>query len=100
MIWSEIRKKIDAAAVMMNTIKVVIMVSRRVGQVTFWPSARPSCRHLMGLVLAMVALSNGVGCQTGNTPPPLGIGPTARSVRVMVQSSRLGPTGPAGALGS
>src|SRR5258708_3886100 len=38
---------------MMNTIRVVIMVSRRVGQVTFWVSARTSCRNLNGLTRAI-----------------------------------------------
>src|SRR5262245_14353796 len=42
---------------MMNTIKVVITVSRRVGQVTFWPSARTSCRNLIGLVLGIDGLT-------------------------------------------
>ena len=49
MIWSASRKKIDATATMTNTMAVVIAVSRRVGQVTFWASARTSCRNLNGL---------------------------------------------------
>src|SRR5689334_4411313 len=38
---------------MMNTIKVVIMVSRRVGHVTFWVSERTSWRNLNGLTFAI-----------------------------------------------
>ncbi len=40
---------------MMNTIKVVIMVSRRLGHVTFWVSVRTSCRNLNGLTFAILA---------------------------------------------
>jgi hypothetical protein len=39
---------------MMNTINVVIPVSRRLGQVTFCISARTSCRNLNGLTRAIV----------------------------------------------
>ena len=65
MIWSAIRKKIEAIATMTNTMAVVIAVSRRVGQVTFWPSARTSCRNLNGLIFAMTYLiaGNGLGCK-------------------------------------
>src|SRR5258705_10025174 len=42
-----------ARPAMMNTMMVVIMVSFRVGQVTFGASARPSCRNLNGLTFAM-----------------------------------------------
>src|SRR5579871_74637 len=38
---------------MMNTIRVVIMVSRRVGHVTFWVSERTSWRNLNGLTFAI-----------------------------------------------
>src|SRR4051794_18948611 len=38
---------------MTNTIAVVMAVSRREGQVTFWVSARTSCINLKKLVLAM-----------------------------------------------
>ena len=40
---------------MMNTITVVIMVSRRLGHVTFWVSVRTSCRNLNGLTFAILA---------------------------------------------
>ena len=36
---------------MTNTMAVVTAVSRRVGQVTFWPSARTSCKNLNGLII-------------------------------------------------
>src|SRR5262252_6667056 len=49
MIWSAAKKKIDANATMTNTMIVVIVVSRRVGQVTLAVSARTSCRNLNGL---------------------------------------------------
>src|SRR5689334_7510898 len=41
---------------MMNTINVVIMVSRRVGHVTFSVSERTSWRNLNGLTFAMLTL--------------------------------------------
>jgi hypothetical protein len=50
MIWSATRKKIYAIATITNTMAVVIAVSRRVGQVTFWASVRTSCRNLNGLI--------------------------------------------------
>src|SRR6202030_3401087 len=48
---------------MTNTMAVVMAVSRRVGQVTFWASARTSCRNLNGLIFAMIpaAALSGVG---------------------------------------
>ena len=46
-------EKIAARLDMMNTIRVVIMVSRRVGHVTFWVSERTSCRNLNGLTFAI-----------------------------------------------
>src|SRR5262249_55163937 len=46
-------KKTAAAADMMNTIRVVIMVSRRVGHVTLLVSDRTSCRNLNGLTFAI-----------------------------------------------
>lgn len=49
MIWSAAKKKIDAKATMTNTMIVVIVVSRRVGQVTFAVSERTSCKNLNGL---------------------------------------------------
>jgi len=39
---------------MMNTINVVIIVSRRLGHVTFWVSVRTSCRNLNGLTFAIL----------------------------------------------
>ena len=36
-----------------NTIMVVTVVSLRVGQVTFCPSARTSCKNLNGLTFAI-----------------------------------------------
>src|SRR5712692_3413326 len=53
MIWSATRKKIEAIATITKTIAVVTAVSRRVGQVTFWPSARTSCMNLNGLIFAI-----------------------------------------------
>src|SRR5882724_4805210 len=49
MIWSANRKKTAATAVKTKTMAVVIAVSRRDGQVTFWPSALTSCKNLNGL---------------------------------------------------
>jgi hypothetical protein len=42
---------------------VVIIVSRRVGQVTFWASVRTSCMNWNGLNFAMIpaAAQSGVG---------------------------------------
>ena len=52
-IWSDSRKKIDVTNTMTNTMMVVTVVSLRVGQVTFWPSARTSCKNLNGLIFAI-----------------------------------------------
>src|SRR5450759_2400036 len=49
MIISEAKKKIEASATITNTMMVVIVVSRRVGQVTLAVSERTSCRNLNGL---------------------------------------------------
>ena len=49
MIKSEVKKKIEANATITNTMIVVIVVSRRVGQVTLAVSERTSCRNLNGL---------------------------------------------------
>src|SRR4051795_2055810 len=49
MIRSEVKKKIEASATITNTMMVVIVVSRRVGQVTLAVSLRTSCRNLNGL---------------------------------------------------
>ena len=48
---TEVRRgrKIDANATITNTMIVVIVVSRRVGQVTLAVSERTSCRNLNGL---------------------------------------------------
>src|SRR6185437_7541150 len=59
MIKSEVKKKIDASATITNTMIVVIIVSRRVGQVTLLVSERTSCRNLNGLK-AIVWLSASV----------------------------------------
>src|SRR5262249_53241631 len=56
MIWSATRKNMDAAATMTNTMAVVTRVSRPVGHVTFWASARTSCMNLNGLIFAMSRL--------------------------------------------
>src|ERR671934_2601078 len=49
MIKSEAKKKIEASATITNTMIVVIVVSRRVGQVTLAVSERTSCKNLNGL---------------------------------------------------
>src|ERR1019366_5133366 len=49
MIISEAKKKIEASATITNTMMVVIVVSRRVGQVTLAVCERTSCRNLNGL---------------------------------------------------
>src|ERR1700724_3077351 len=48
-IRSAAKKKIEASATITNTMMVVIVVSRRVGQVTLAGSERTSCRNLNGL---------------------------------------------------
>src|SRR6266436_5229801 len=64
MIKSAAKKKIEASATITNTMMVVIVVSRRVGQVTLAVSERTSCRNLNGLkaildVIDPVAVSIG-----------------------------------------
>src|ERR1700722_10357413 len=49
MTWSEAKKKSEASATITNTMMVVMVVSRRVGQVTLAVSERTSCRNLNGL---------------------------------------------------
>jgi hypothetical protein len=49
---------------MTNTMMVVTVVSLRVGQVTFCPSARTSCRNLKGLIRAIAESKN-------HSPPKL-----------------------------
>src|SRR5215208_7672545 len=49
MIRSAAKKKIEASATITNTMMVVMVVSRRVGQVTLVASERTSCRNLNGL---------------------------------------------------
>src|SRR5947208_15173532 len=51
--WSAKKKKIDDNPTITNTMIVVIMVSRRDGQVTFWVSERTSCRNLNGLSISV-----------------------------------------------
>jgi hypothetical protein len=58
MTWSASKKKIDAMKTMTNTMMVVTVVSLRVGQVTFCPSARTSCRNLKGLIRAIAESKN------------------------------------------
>src|SRR5947208_15668150 len=60
MIKSDVKKKIDASATITNTMMVVIVVSRRVGQVTLAVSLRTSCRNLNGLK-AIVDVASVVG---------------------------------------
>src|ERR1700724_2436405 len=57
------RKNTEVMATMTNTMAVVMAVSRRVGHVTFWASARTSCKNLNGLIFAMIpaAAFSGVG---------------------------------------
>src|SRR5689334_9836801 len=59
---------------MMNTIRVVIMVSRRVGHVTFSVSERTSWRNLNGLTLAMLTLAL---AHMLHGPPASQAGPTS-----------------------
>src|SRR6187549_2165004 len=54
MIWSAAKKKIEATATITNTMMVVIVVSRRVGQVTLAVSERTSCKNLNGLKAIVV----------------------------------------------
>ena len=54
--WSEKKKKIEDNPTITNTMMVVIMVSRRDGQVTFWVSERTSCANLNGLSISVAAL--------------------------------------------
>src|SRR4051812_23655546 len=49
MIKSDVKKKIEANATITNTMIVVMVVSRRLGQVTLAVSERTSCRNLNGL---------------------------------------------------
>src|ERR1700755_3507802 len=49
MIRSAAKKKIEASATITTTMMVVMVVSRRVGQVTLAVSERTSCRNLNGL---------------------------------------------------
>src|SRR5215470_8055196 len=62
MIRSAVKKKIDANATITNTMIVVIVVSRRVGQVTFAVSERTSCRNLNGLKAIVVPRPPGDEC--------------------------------------
>src|SRR5215475_8692809 len=62
MIKSATKKKIDANATITNTMIVVIVVSRRVGQVTLAVSERTSCRNLNGLKAIAVPSPDGDEC--------------------------------------
>ena len=55
---------------MINTIKVVIIVSRRLGHVTFWVSVRTSCRNLNGLTFAILATYGDLVCPQIGTRSP------------------------------
>ena len=55
---------------MMNTINVVIIVSRRLGHVTFWVSVRTSCRNLNGLTFAILVTYGDVVCPQIGTRSP------------------------------
>src|ERR1700755_2664331 len=68
MIWSAAKKKIDANATITNTMMVVIMVSRRVGQVTLAVSERTSCRNLNGLKAIAVPRPLGDECHVKGEP--------------------------------
>src|SRR5215471_14048429 len=57
MIWSAAKKKIEASATMTNTMIVVIVVSRLVGQVTLAVSERTSCKNLNGLIAILGSAS-------------------------------------------
>src|SRR5438067_13935620 len=70
------RKNTAVTATMTNTMAVVTAVSRRVGHVTFWPSARTSCKNLNGLIFAMfpAAAASGLFSDPGRSPHDI-IGP-------------------------
>src|SRR3990170_7202517 len=70
---SAARKKSAAATDMSSTMTVVIMVSRRVGQVTLATSVRTCCRNSKGLVLAIFSPCRG-------KPPPASCLPARASV--------------------
>jgi hypothetical protein len=65
----------------MKTMMVVIVVSRRLGQVTFSTSERTSCMNLNGLIFAMWLLR-----PNDNNAPPHGSSnrPNGKSVAVLV----------------
>src|ERR1700683_855504 len=56
MTWSEAKKKSEASATITNTMMVVMVVSRRVCQVTLAVSERTSCRNLNGLKAILDAI--------------------------------------------
>lgn len=56
MIRSATKKKIEASVTITNTMMVVIVVSRRDGQVTLAVSERTSCRNLNGLKAIVCAI--------------------------------------------
>jgi hypothetical protein len=58
---SAAKKNIAASPAMMKTIAVEIIVSRRVGQVTFDVSERTCCRNVNGLVLDAIDCSRNIG---------------------------------------
>ena len=73
---------------MTKTMMVVIMVSRRVGQVTFDASARTSWRNLNGLTFAMLTLVLGHMLHG----PPVHIGPVQQPRRIYTQEFRKSPS--------
>ena len=55
------KKNAAARPAMMNTIAVEIIVTRRVGQVTFGVSERTCCRNVNGFVFDAIDCSRHIG---------------------------------------
>src|ERR1700722_8288321 len=77
MTWSEAKKKSEASATITNTMMVVMVVSRRVGQVTLAVSERTSCRNLNGLkaILDVIRVARRVLRNFTNPNSPLAPSP-------------------------
>src|SRR5215212_8323097 len=77
MIKSDMKKKIEATATITNTMMVVMVVSRRVGQVTLAVSERTSCRNLNGLkaIVGMIRVRRETIGFQGNPNSPLAPSP-------------------------
>src|ERR1700761_4776112 len=77
MTWSEAKKKSEASATITNTMMVVMVVSRRVGQVTLAVSERTSCRNLNGLkaILDVIRVARRVLRNFSNPNSPLAPSP-------------------------